>query len=69
MAHDLKSVSLRHFNAAGADPACETGGDHNLETHFFFWCLILQQVSANQLLSSPMTITPGIENEFAITYM
>jgi UDP-arabinose 4-epimerase len=32
-AHGLKSVSLRYFNAAGADPEGETGEDHNPETH------------------------------------
>lgn len=33
IAHDLKSVCLRYFNAAGADPAGETGEDHDPETH------------------------------------
>ncbi len=32
-AHDLKSVSLRYFNAAGADPDGDTGEDHDPETH------------------------------------
>ena len=32
-AHGIKSVSLRYFNAAGADPDCETGEDHDPETH------------------------------------
>lgn len=32
-AYGLKSVSLRYFNAAGADPAGEIGEDHNPETH------------------------------------
>lgn len=32
-AYGLKSVALRYFNAAGADPDCETGEDHNPETH------------------------------------
>ena len=32
-AHNLKSVSLRYFNAAGADPDGETGEDHDPETH------------------------------------
>ena len=30
---DLRSVSLRYFNAAGADPDRETGEAHNPETH------------------------------------
>ena len=32
-AHGLKSVRLRYFNAAGADPAAEIGEDHQPETH------------------------------------
>jgi UDP-arabinose 4-epimerase len=32
-AHEIKSVSLRYFNAAGADPDNEIGEDHDPETH------------------------------------
>lgn len=32
-AYGMKSVSLRYFNAAGADPECEIGEDHSPETH------------------------------------
>jgi UDP-glucose-4-epimerase GalE len=32
-AHKLKSVRLRYFNAAGADPSAEIGEDHDPETH------------------------------------
>lgn len=32
-AHGLRSVALRYFNAAGADPDLETGEDHDPETH------------------------------------
>ena len=32
-AYDLKSVSLRYFNAAGADADAEIGEDHTPETH------------------------------------
>ncbi len=32
-AHDIRSVSLRYFNAAGADPDGEIGEVHNPETH------------------------------------
>jgi UDP-glucose 4-epimerase len=32
-AYGLRSVSLRYFNAAGADPSGEIGEDHNPETH------------------------------------
>lgn len=33
LAHGMRSVSLRYFNAAGADPECEIGEAHNPETH------------------------------------
>ena len=33
MGTDLNSVSLRYFNAAGADPENQIGEDHNPETH------------------------------------
>jgi UDP-arabinose 4-epimerase len=32
-AHNLRSVALRYFNAAGADPDVEIGEDHDPETH------------------------------------
>ena len=32
-AYGIKSISLRYFNAAGADPEGETGEDHTPETH------------------------------------
>lgn len=32
-AYAMKSVSLRYFNAAGADPQAEIGEDHTPETH------------------------------------
>ena len=32
-AYGLRSCSLRYFNAAGADPDCEIGEDHDPETH------------------------------------
>lgn len=32
-AHSMRSICLRYFNAAGADPACETGEAHDPETH------------------------------------
>ena len=32
-AHGLKYMSLRYFNAAGADEECEIGEDHDPETH------------------------------------
>lgn len=33
VAYNLKYVSLRYFNAAGADPDAEIGEDHDPETH------------------------------------
>ncbi|MFQ5757126.1 MAG: UDP-glucose 4-epimerase GalE [Acidiferrobacterales bacterium] len=33
LAYDMPSVSLRYFNAAGADPGGEVGEDHDPETH------------------------------------
>jgi UDP-arabinose 4-epimerase len=33
LAHGLKHISLRYFNAAGADPAGEIGEHHEPETH------------------------------------
>ncbi len=32
-AYGIKSIALRYFNAAGADPDCELGEDHCPETH------------------------------------
>src|SRR3546814_1845721 len=32
-AHGIRSVALRYFNAAGADPAGEIGEAHDPETH------------------------------------
>ena len=32
-AHGVRSVALRYFNAAGADPDCEVGECHEPETH------------------------------------
>jgi UDP-arabinose 4-epimerase len=33
VAHGLRSISLRYFNAAGADPSAEIGESHDPETH------------------------------------
>ena len=32
-AHNIRSIALRYFNAAGADPDAEIGEDHDPETH------------------------------------
>src|SRR3954471_10021657 len=33
VAHQLRYVALRYFNASGADPDCEIGESHDPETH------------------------------------
>lgn len=40
-AYDVKYVSLRYFNAAGADPSGDIGEDHSKETHLI--PIVLQQ--------------------------
>jgi UDP-glucose 4-epimerase len=45
-AYGLKSVCLRYFNAAGADPAGEIGERHNPETHLI--PLVLQAASGQR---------------------
>lgn len=45
LAFGLKSVCLRYFNAAGADPACELGERHEPETHLI---PILLQVASGR---------------------
>jgi UDP-glucose-4-epimerase GalE len=42
-AHGVRSVSLRYFNAAGADPEGEIGEDHDPETHLI--PLVIQAAS------------------------
>jgi len=45
-AYDLRSICLRYFNAAGADPAGELGERHQPETHLI--PLILQAASGRR---------------------
>ncbi|MBO8244212.1 UDP-glucose 4-epimerase GalE [Prochlorococcus marinus XMU1411] len=45
-AYEIPSISLRYFNAAGADPECELGEDHNPETHLI--PLILDALGDNE---------------------
>lgn len=45
-AYGLKSVSLRYFNAAGADPDGEIGEDHDPETHLI--PLVLQVAAGHR---------------------
>jgi UDP-glucose 4-epimerase len=45
-AYGLKSVCLRYFNAAGADPDCELGERHEPETHLI--PLVLQAASGRR---------------------
>jgi UDP-glucose-4-epimerase GalE len=48
-AYDLKFVSLRYFNAAGADPDGEIGEDHDPETHLIPLVLAVALGRRNQL--------------------
>jgi len=48
-AYDLKFVSLRYFNAAGADPDGEIGEDHTPETHLIPIVLEVALGKINQL--------------------
>lgn len=45
-AYGLRSISLRYFNAAGADPEGEIGEDHNPETHLI--PLVLEAASGKR---------------------
>tara|TARA_R110000868_G_scaffold410505_2_gene698751 strand:- start:1012 stop:1983 length:972 start_codon:yes stop_codon:yes gene_type:complete len=45
-AYGLKSICLRYFNAAGADPKVRIGEDHNPETHLI--PIILQAASGQR---------------------
>ncbi len=49
-AYGLKSVSLRYFNAAGADPGAAIGEDHEPETHLI--PLVLQAITTQK----PITV-------------
>lgn len=49
-AYELKSMSLRYFNAAGADPSGKMGEDHEPETHLI--PLIMRAV----LTGNPLTV-------------
>jgi len=46
VAYSLNSVSLRYFNACGADPECELGERHDPETHLI--PLVLQAASGRR---------------------
>ena len=50
-AHGLKSIALRYFNAAGADPDGETGECHEPETH-----LIPLALDAAAGVGKPLTV-------------
>jgi UDP-glucose 4-epimerase len=45
-AYGLKSIALRYFNAAGADPDCQLGERHEPETHLI--PLVLQAASGRR---------------------
>jgi len=46
IAHGIKSVFLRYFNASGCDPDGEIGEDHNPETHLI--PLVLQAITGER---------------------
>lgn len=46
VAHGVKSIALRYFNAAGADPDGEVGEDHTPETHLI--PLVLDVANGNR---------------------
>lgn len=54
VAHGLRSLCLRYFNAAGADPAGELGEDHDPETH-----LIPLAIRAALRAAPPLAIFGG----------
>ncbi|GJL83430.1 MAG: UDP-glucose 4-epimerase GalE [marine bacterium B5-7] len=47
--HGIRSISLRYFNAAGADPDLEIGEDHDPETHLIPLVLMASAVGAKPL--------------------
>jgi len=49
-AHGFKFANLRYFNAAGADPECETGELHDPETHLIPLALQAAQGRLEKLL-------------------
>ncbi len=49
-AYGIKSVSLRYFNAAGADPSLRMGEDHDPETH------LIPLVIGAVLTGKPLTV-------------
>ena len=48
-AHGLKSISLRYFNAAGADPDVEIGESHEPETHLVPLALLVARGEVSSL--------------------
>ncbi|MFZ2103192.1 MAG: UDP-glucose 4-epimerase GalE [Oricola sp.] len=50
-AHGLRWIALRYFNAAGADPECETGEDHDPETR-----IIPIVLAAADKMTGPFTV-------------
>lgn len=50
-AHGLRSVSLRYFNAAGADPEGEVGERHQPETHLIPLTIAAAQEDADGMLT------------------
>ena len=55
--HGLKFVSLRYFNAAGADPTGELGESHDPETHLI--PLVIDAALGRAIRSSQSRARPG----------
>ena len=67
IAHGLKWVAPRYFNAAGADPEGEIGELHEPETHLIPAAFEAVQGKRPQLKSTARTIRLPTEPPFAIT--
>jgi UDP-glucose-4-epimerase GalE len=68
-AHGLRYIVLRYFNAAGADPDCEIGEDHDPETHLIPFVLDAAPAGVRTLRCSAPTTTPRTAPACATTSM
>jgi UDP-arabinose 4-epimerase len=60
-AHGIRAVSLRYFNAAGADPGGELGEEHDPETHLIPLCIraALGQIPNVEIYGMDYSTTDG----------
>src|ERR1019366_7461681 len=68
-AYGLKSVCLRYFNAAGADPDGEIGERHEPETHLIPILLQVASAGVSELVFLELIIRPRTGHAFEITSM